>query len=88
MLYVFFIQRVSNALERHLEAGARSTMKGGVVYDGVVLLGGIVDVLVSGPNQPPAYGQNIERLLATMTYSAPGSPRVAVSGGGEGFARG
>ena len=54
VLYLFSIQRVSNALERHLEAGARSTMKEGVVYDGVVLLGGIVDVLVSQPDRPRA----------------------------------
>jgi len=89
VLYLFSIQRVSNALERHLEAGARSTMKEGVVYDGVVLLGGIVNVLVSEPDRPRAYGDNNERLLATYDLLRTGlAKEVLVSGGGDGlFAR-
>ena len=50
-------------------------MKEGVIYDGVVLLGGIVDILVSEPNRPRAYGENIERLPPPMTCLAPGSTR-------------
>ena len=89
VLYLFSIQPVSNALVRHLEAGARSTMKEGVVYDGVVLLGGIVDVLVSKPDRPRAYGENSERLLATYDLLRTGlAKEVLVSSGDEGpFAR-
>lgn len=87
VLYVFSIQRVSNALERHLEAGARSTMKEGVVYDGVVLLGGIVDILVSEPNRPRAYGENSERLLATYDLLRTGLAKEVVVSSGDGFGR-
>ena len=89
VLYLFSIQPVSNALERYLEASARSTMKEGVVYDGVVLLGGIVDVLVSEPDRPRAYGDNSERLLATYDLLRTGlAKEVVVSSGDEGsFAR-
>ena len=87
VLYVFSIQRVSNALERHLEAGARSTMKEGVIYDGVVLLGGIVDILVSEPNRPRAYGENIERLLATYDLPRTGLDKEVVVSSGDGFGR-
>jgi len=84
VLYVFSIQRVSNALERHLEASARSTMKEGVVYDGVVLLGGIVDVLVSEPDRPRAYGANSERLLATYDLLRTGLAKEVVVSSGDG----
>jgi uncharacterized SAM-binding protein YcdF (DUF218 family) len=85
VLYLFSIQRVSNALERYLEAGARSTIKEGVVYDGVVLLGGIVDVLVSEPDRPRAYGQNSERLLATYDLLRTGLAKEVVVSSGDGL---
>lgn len=59
------------------------------MYDGVVLLGGIVDVLVSKPDRPRAYGENSERLLATYDLLRTGlAKEVLVSSGDEGpFAR-
>ena len=87
VLYLFSIQRVSNALERYLETGARSTMKEGVVYDGVVLLGGIVDVMVSEPDRPRAYDDNSERLLATYDLLRTGLAKEVVVSSGDGFGR-
>ena len=60
-------------------------MKEGVVYDGVVLLGGIVDILVSEPNRPRAYGENIERLLATYDLLRTGLAKEVVVSSGDGL---
>ena len=62
-------------------------MKEGIVYDGVVLLGGIVDILVSERNRPRAYGENIERLLATYDLLGTGLAKEVVVSSGDGFGR-
>lgn len=53
---------VSNRLWGSLEQGVVSTMRPGVTYDAVVLLGGVVSPLGS-LEDAPAWNDNVERLL-------------------------
>ncbi len=75
----------SNALLRGLERSAPSTYHADVVYDAVILLGGVNDEIVSTERHGPAYNDNVERLLATYDLLREGKARFAVvSGGGSG----
>ena len=57
---------LSNRLWGSLEDGVVSTMKDGVTYDAVVLLGGVVNPLGSLKDEP-AWNDNIERVLEVRT---------------------
>lgn len=75
----------SNALFRALERAAPSTYRSDVVYDAIVLLGGVNDEVVSTERSGPAYNDNVERLLVTYELLRGGRARFAVvSGGGVG----
>lgn len=85
VLLVFSAFPFSNALLRALERSAPSTYRADVVYDAVVLLGGVNDEIVSTEHHAPAYNDNVERLLATYDLLREGKARFAVvSGGGVG----
>ncbi len=85
VLYGFSTYPVSNALQGYLESSARTTMKEGAPYDGVVLLGGMVQVLVSQPEGPRSYNDNSDRLIAAFDVLRKGQAKEALlSGGGDG----
>lgn len=73
---------VANALEWHLEHGASSTLREGVTYDVVVLLGGVVDEEVTHESGQPSYNDNVERVIMTHRLLRDGrAKKVIVSGG-------
>lgn len=86
VLLVFSLPAVSNRLWASLEADAPRTVREGVTYDVVVLLGGLVSPLGARPGEP-AWNDNVERLLSTRALLASGRAKaVLVSGGGYGIA--
>ena len=82
VLYVFSIEPVANALARALEAPPAKTAKDDVVYDAVVLLGGVVDDRATTTYGPPEYNDNVERLLVTYDLLREGRAKVAIISGG------
>lgn len=82
VLYVFSIAPVSNALLRHAERSASRTMRSGVTYDAVILLGGVVSHAATATWGEPCYNDNVERLLVTFDLLRTGRARnVVISGG-------
>jgi uncharacterized SAM-binding protein YcdF (DUF218 family) len=86
MLYLFSIEPVANQLERSLEASAKDTTSASTTYDAVVLLGGVVDDagMDAFDGAPPAYNDNVERLLVTFDLLRKGRARYAIVSGGTG----
>lgn len=82
LLLFFSLPAVANRLWRGLEAGARNTLKPGVTYDAVVLLGGVVQPMGS-LRDAPAWNDNIERLLEVRELLLSGRARVAILSGGK-----
>lgn len=72
---------VENALTRSLETGARSTYDKDVVYDAVILLGGIVDEEVTSRTGGPAYNENVDRLIVTHRLLRDGKAKFAIVSG-------
>jgi len=81
-LYVFSLSSVSNRLERSLE-DVPSTMQEGVVYDAVVLMGGVVDIYAEQPEGRRSFNNNVERLLATYDVLRSGRAGAAIISGGH-----
>jgi uncharacterized SAM-binding protein YcdF (DUF218 family) len=82
VLGAFASPAVANRLWRSLEAGAEDTLRAGVTYDAVVLLGGVGDPL-GATAEEPAWNGNVERLTKTYELLATGRARVAVVSGGS-----
>jgi uncharacterized SAM-binding protein YcdF (DUF218 family) len=82
VLLVFSTPAVANRLWRSLEAGAVDTSRADVVYDAVVLLGGVGDPYGLTPDEP-SWNDNVERLTKTYELLATGRARVAVVSGGS-----
>lgn len=80
-LWVCCLPAVSNRLWSALESGAVSTMKPGVTYDAVVLLGGLVTPQGS-LLESPAWNDNIDRLLEVRQLMVGGRAKVAIVSGG------
>ncbi len=72
---------ISNALVRSVEGAARPTYRADVVYDAVLLLGGVVDEDATARSGQPAYNDNIERLLVTFDLLRTNKARVAIISG-------
>lgn len=81
-LYVFSLDGVSNRLLRALE-DERSTVRAGVTYDAVVLMGGVVSVYADQPEGRRSFNDNAERLLAVYDVLRLGQAKVAVISGGS-----
>jgi uncharacterized SAM-binding protein YcdF (DUF218 family) len=84
VLYVFSIEPVANALTASLEkpSGKEKLAKKDVVYDAIVLLGGVLDDRSTATHGVPAYNDNIERLLVTFDALRTGRAKMAVISGG------
>jgi uncharacterized SAM-binding protein YcdF (DUF218 family) len=80
LLLLFSFEPFANALERALERSAVRTYRADVVYDAVILLGGVVER--ASASDPPAYNDNIERLLVTYDLLRTGHAQHAILSGG------
>jgi uncharacterized SAM-binding protein YcdF (DUF218 family) len=81
VLTVFSLEAVSNRLLYRLEHATTSTYRPEVVYDAVVLLGGLGDERVTADTGEPAYNENVERLITTHRLLADGRARFAIVSG-------
>jgi len=72
---------ISNALTRSLEGAARPTYRPEVVYDVVVLLGGVVDEDAMARSGQLAYNDNVERLVITHKLLRDGNARSVIISG-------
>jgi uncharacterized SAM-binding protein YcdF (DUF218 family) len=80
VLLLFSFEPFANALDRALERRAARTYRPEVTYDAVILLGGLVDR--AEETDPPAYNDNVERLLVTYDLLRTGRARHAILSGG------
>ena len=69
---------VSNSLAWSLEHASKPTYRDDVIYDAVVLLGGVVDEEATARSGQPAYNDNVERLVMTHKLLRDGKARVAI----------
>jgi uncharacterized SAM-binding protein YcdF (DUF218 family) len=82
VLYVFSIGPVANALFGGLEAGATRTMRDDVVYDAVIVLGGLVSAETSETHGTTEYNDSVERILSAYDILRAGRAKnVLLSGG-------
>ena len=73
---------VANALLWNLEHATTSSYRDDVIYDAVVLLGGVVDEEVSAVSGQPSYNDNVERVIMTHRLVRDGKARVVIVSGG------
>lgn len=81
VLVFFSMEPVSNALWRSLEDPPLRTMKDGVTYDVVVLLGGVVDERAAQTFGERALNDSSERLLQTYDLLRTNRARYAIISG-------
>ncbi len=73
---------VANGLNRRLEQAAVSTYREDVVYDAVVLLGGLVDEETTSRTGQPSYNDNVERVIATHRLLRDGRAKAVIVSSG------
>jgi uncharacterized SAM-binding protein YcdF (DUF218 family) len=81
VLLVFALEPVSNSMMYRLERKVPPTYKDDVVYDVVILLGGVGDERVEAETGQPAYNDDVERLVATHRLLADNRARFAIVSG-------
>lgn len=82
LLVLFSTDLVADLLQRLAERGARSTFRADVVYDAVVVLGGMVDAGASRASGEAELTQEADRVLRAFELVRAGRARnVLVSGG-------
>ncbi|AKU95419.1 Putative membrane protein [Labilithrix luteola] len=81
ILVLFGSGPVANALLFRLEHSAPSSFHDDVVYDAVILLGGVTDDIVTFEEGQPAYNDNVERLVMTHRLLADGKAKFAIVSG-------
>jgi uncharacterized SAM-binding protein YcdF (DUF218 family) len=82
ILYVFSIHPVAGALTRAVERDVQATARADVVYDAVIVLGGMAE---AGPTEltgQPQFAQAVERMLVGWEQVASGRARVLIISGG------
>jgi uncharacterized SAM-binding protein YcdF (DUF218 family) len=81
-LVAFSSDPVATWIERLAERGARSTYRPDVVYDAVVVLGGMVDGEASNATGETEFDESVDRLLRAFELVRAGRARnVLLSGG-------
>lgn len=81
VILFFSLGPVANALLYRLERSATPTFKPEVVYDAVILLGGVSDERTTAEVGQPSYNDNVERLVMTHRLLAEGRARYAIVSG-------
>ncbi len=82
ILLVFSLEPVSNALIGGLERDARRTLRPGVIYDAVILLGGVTEGRAEATWGERSFNNSNERLLETFDLLRTGTARNAILSGG------
>ncbi|HEX9241907.1 MAG TPA: YdcF family protein [Anaeromyxobacter sp.] len=82
VLVVFSVEPVTNRLDRLVERGAVSTYRPEVVYDAVVVLGGMVDSAATRTSGELELDAHVERLLRTWELLRAGKARMVVLSAG------
>jgi uncharacterized SAM-binding protein YcdF (DUF218 family) len=82
VLVGFSLDPVANALNRAVERGARSTWRPEVVYDAVVVLGGVVDEGASRASGELELDDHVERILRGWELLRAGRARAVLLSGG------
>lgn len=81
VLVVASLEPVDDAIAWRLEHTTTSTYRPDVVYDAVILLGGVTDERVTAETGQKTYNNNVERLTATYELLRDGKARVAILSG-------
>ncbi len=81
-LVLFSSDRVANRLQRIGEHGARSTYHPDVVYDAVVVLGGIIDPAMSRESGETKLDETADRILRAYELVRSGRARFVLLSGG------
>jgi uncharacterized SAM-binding protein YcdF (DUF218 family) len=81
LLSVLGSGKVSNAILYRLEHATEPTYRPDVVYDAVILLGGVSDERVVAETGQPALNDNVERLTMTGRLLATGRARYVIISG-------
>ncbi len=88
MLWLFSAEPVANELTRLAEAGVRSTVRPGVVYDAAIVLGGGIDPAASKGSGETELNAGGDRILAGYELFRSGQARnLLLSAGGPDPAR-
>ena len=82
VLVVFSLEPVTDRLDRLVERGAVSTYRPEVVYDAVVVLGGMVDGAATRASGELELDQRVERLLRAWELVRAGKARMVLLSGG------
>lgn len=82
VLYVFSLAPICNRLQWMLEDDAASTYSPEATWDAVILLGGMVELLVTRHDGPISYNDSVERLHVTYELLRSGQAKVAILSGG------
>ena len=83
VLLVFSAEPVANALTGVAEAGVRSTMRPGIVYDAAIVLGGGIDPAASRRSGEPELNAGGDRIVAGYELFRSGRARnLLLSAGG------
>ncbi len=85
VLVVFSMEPVANRLQRLAERDARSTFRPDVVYDAVVVLGGIVDGAATRASGEVELDANVERILRAWELVRAGRARAVLLSAGLTF---
>lgn len=88
VLYLFSIEPVSNALWKALEAPPLTSIKPDVVYDAVIVLGGMIDDRAMAEYGRTEFNENVDRLLAGRDLLAENKARYVLLSGGDGNPQG
>jgi len=83
-LVLFSNDGVANALQRLGERGVRSSFRADVVYDAIVVLGGIVDPAASRASGETQIDEAADRLLRAYELLRAGRARFVLISGGVG----
>ncbi len=83
LLLFFSLDPVANALFRSLETPPIRTVRPGMTYDVVILLGGITDEPAEVTWGQRSFNDNNERLLETYDLLRAGTARYAIVSGGS-----
>jgi uncharacterized SAM-binding protein YcdF (DUF218 family) len=81
LLLVLGAGKVSNAILYRLEHATEPTYRPDVVYDAVILLGGVSDERVSAETGQPSLNENVERLTMTGRLLREGRARYVIISG-------
>lgn len=81
VLLLFSFEPLAAWMLYRLEHATTSTIRPGVVYDAVVLLGGVSDERVVAETGLPSLNDNVERLVETHRLLAEGRAKIAIVSG-------